>query len=925
MKANLPQLEPRIIQKWEDSGIYQKILEANRTKPKYILHDGPPYANGNIHLGHALNKILKDIIVKYKNMRGFFSVYVPGWDCHGLPIELQVEKSLKGKKRNLPKMEIRKLCRAYAERFVEIQREEFKRLGVMGLWDKPYLTMDPRYEACELRELGTLVARGMVYRGFKPVHWCPSCQTALAEAEVEYEEVPSPSIYVKFPVKDPKGKFPVDPVRGTHFVIWTTTPWTLPANQAIALHPHLMYRHVKTPAGELILAQDLVPELMKTFGFREWDYETTPGAWAGAELEGILCLHPWLRREAKVILGEFVTKDQGTGCVHIAPGHGQEDHEAGQRYGLETLAPVNAEGKFTSDAGDLAGEPVFKANSKIVEKLRSVEALLAEEKLNHSYPHCWRCKKPVIFRATHQWFVSMEAQRLRAQALEEIEKVQWVPPWGRERIAGMIQNRPDWCISRQRSWGLPLPFLYCQSCGKELADQRVLESASDFFYREGSDAWFVHPPEAFLPSGMSCPRCHATSFRKEEDILDVWFDSGSSYAGVLEQNDLLRFPADLYLEGSDQHRGWFHSSLLVSVGARGCSPYRAVLTHGFTVDGAGKKMSKSQGNVLAPQKIIEQHGAEILRLWVASENYRDDIRISQEILNRLGESYRRLRNTCRFLVANTGDFRIETDGVPYSELPELDCWILGRLDDVVRRCTSAYEAFEFHIVVHTLNHFCAVDLSSLYLDIVKDRLYCSAGLSKERRAAQTVLLEILEKLLRLMAPILSFTAEEIWGYLHGEDRAESVFLVPFPSHSQEVLGGSFEDKWEKLFTVRGEVTKALELARAAKLIGHSLDAKVRISSPGSLQTLLSQMRDELPRVFIVSQVEIGDSQADSYVSDVIPGLRITVFHADGEKCTRCWNYAFSVRSHNGKPGVCGRCASVLAGIRRTSAAPPESI
>ncbi|MFB3108090.1 MAG: isoleucine--tRNA ligase, partial [Candidatus Binatia bacterium] len=738
MRANLPQNEPLQVEKWQQNKTYFKMIEGNKGKEKYILHDGPPYANGNIHLGHALNKILKDIIVKYKSMTGFVAPYIPGWDCHGLPIELQVEKSIgRAKKKSLGKAEVRKLCREYAEKYISIQREEFKRLGILGDWEHPYRTIDYTYEAQEIRELGKLIAVGSLYRQKKPVYWCPSCVTALAEAEVEYEEHTSPSIFVKFAVKDPKEKFSPDSAKGSYFVIWTTTPWTLPANQAIAVHPELQYRHVKTPVGGLILAQDLIPSLMETFGFNKADYQVTRGTWAGEELEGIVCRHPWIDREVKIILGDFVTQDQGSGCVHIAPGHGQEDYEVGQRYGLEVSAPVDSEGKFTRDAGDLAGEFVFKSDRKIIDRLQEKGALLKEEKLTHSYPHCWRCKKPVIFRATEQWFVSMEKNNLRRRSLEAVDQVKWIPHWGRERIRGMLEGRPDWCISRQRSWGVPIPIFYCKQCQQPLLNQELCEHIASIFAKEGSDAWFIRSIDQLIPPGLQCTECGGKDFSKEEDILDVWFDSGVSHAAVVELYPELSARADLYLEGSDQHRGWFHTSLLTSVGTRGQAPYRSALTHGFTLDGAGRKMSKSLGNVIAPQETIKSFGADILRLWVSAEDYRDDVRISKEILNRLVEAYRKLRNTARFLLGNLYDFDPEKDTVEPKNLTELDRWILHRTQQLLGECREAYENFEFHTVYHRLNNFCSVDMSARYLDIVKDRLYCGRADSLDRRSAQT--------------------------------------------------------------------------------------------------------------------------------------------------------------------------------------------
>ena len=944
MRANLPQNEPRQVEKWKNGRMYFKILEANKGKNKYILHDGPPYANGNIHLGHALNKILKDIIVKHKNMTGFLAPYIPGWDCHGLPIELQVEKNIgRTKKRELSKTEVRRLCREYAEKYISIQREEFIRLGILGDWDHPYRTIDFLYEAAEVRELGKFISAGFLYRQKKPVYWCPSCRTALAESEVEYEEHISPSIYVKFPVIDPMGKFHSDSVRRSHFVIWTTTPWTLPANQAIAVHPELTYTRVRTPAGELTIAQDLVTALMEKFGYGDGDYEVLPGAWRGKELEGILCHHPWIDREVKVILGEFVTKDQGTGCVHIAPGHGHEDYEVGQRYGLEVLAPVDSQGRFTPEAGDLAGESVFKADPKIVDKLRAENALIKEDRLTHSYPHCWRCKKPVIFRATEQWFISMEKNGLRRQALEAIDQVTWIPHWGRERIRGMLESRPDWCISRQRSWGVPIPIFYCKQCRQALMSQKICDHIGAIFAQEGSDAWFTHPANELIPTDFRCSGCGGRDFSKEEDILDVWFDSGVSHSAVVERHSELGGISDLYLEGSDQHRGWFHTSLLTSVGTRARAPYRSVLTHGFTLDGGGRKMSKSLGNVVAPQDIIKTFGAEILRLWVSAEDYRDDVRISKEILARLAEAYRKLRNTARFLLGNLHDFNPENDAVEPETLAELDRWILHRTQGLLGRCLEAYQKFEFHIVYHALNNFCSVDLSALYLDIAKDRLYCSGTNSRKRRSAQTTLYRILEVLVHLMAPILSFTAEEIWEYMSKRSGCpESVFLSPMPHSDISLTNEELEATWEQIFKLRGEILKALEAARNGGLIGHSLDAKVVLypdaySHDASFKGVLKAYAKNWPEILIVSQVELHEGELPSNLSEAEEARRqnlhgvsgqksdlkgqwhhsdllggpIVISRADGEKCQRCWNYSLSVGKDTSHPAVCARCSEVL--------------
>ena len=921
MRANLPQNEPKQVENWQRGRTYFKTLEANARQPKFILHDGPPYANGNIHIGHALNKILKDVIVKYRSMTGHAAPFVPGWDCHGLPIELQVEKNLgRAKKLAMSKVEIRRLCKEYAEKYISIQREEFKRLGVFGDWENPYRTLEPAYEAQEIRELGKIVQSGALYRQKKPVYWCASCVTALAEAEVEYEDHTSASIYVKFPVKDPKGLFPIAADGGTFFVIWTTTPWTLPANQAIAVHPKFVYRLVQTSKGELILNQELIAAVMKALALEAGDYKVTEGAWTGAELEGIVCRHPWIDRDAKVILGEFVTQDQGTGAVHIAPGHGQEDYEVGMRYGLPVMAPVDPEGKFTAEADDLKGESVFKADARIIQKLMDAGALLKEDKLSHSYPHCWRCKKPVIFRATEQWFVSMTTKALRQKALEAIDQVGWIPPWGKDRIRGMLESRPDWCISRQRSWGVPIPAVYCKGCNEAVLTQALCEHVAAIFEKEGSDAWYIRPLEELLPADFKCPQCGGKDFTREEDILDVWFDSGVSWASVVERDPRLGGKAALYLEGSDQHRGWFHTALLTSLSTRGRAPYESVLTHGFTLDGKGRKMSKSLGNVIAPQEIIKKSGAEILRLWVAAEDFREDVRISDEILNRLIEAYRRLRNTARFLISNLYDFDPERDSAPTGDLDEMDRWILQRTQTVLSRCRQAYDDYEFHAVYHTLNNFCSVELSAQYLDIVKDRLYCEGTKSKSRRAVQTTLYRILDTLVHLMAPLVSFTAEEIWGYMPDKDRRpQSVFLSRMPEPDAGLIDQPLIDKWDRIFRERSEVLKALEQARTAGIIGHSLDAKVLfLSSNGhrdsSLTELLKSDRTRLQDLLIVSQTsdfqDAGGAASMAYDSDLLK-CRILVRKAEGAKCERCWKYDTQVGQDKNHPTVCARCAAVL--------------
>ena len=914
MKADLAQQEPAQLTRWEVAGLYRTIRDRGRNE-RFILHDGPPYANGHIHIGHALNKILKDIIIKFQTMTGHDAPYVPGWDCHGLPIEHQVLKDLGPKKQGMSKIEIRKRCREYAEKFVAIQREEFKRLGVLGDWDHPYLTMTPTYEAAIVREFGKIVETGAVYKGKKPVLWCPFDETALAEAEVEYADHTSPSIYVKFPVKNPNGKFRVDDRRGTSVVIWTTTPWTLVANQAIALNPFEIYRLVKTPSGDVILAQKLADSCMKIFGFEPGSYEITDGAWSGQELQGVVCGHPWLERDAPIILGDHVTLDQGTGCVHTAPGHGQEDYEVGLKYGLTVYAPVDQQGRFTREADMFSEQRVFDANKPIITLLKERGRLLAESTISHSYPHCWRCKKPVIFRATEQWFISMETTDLRQKAIEEIDRVAWIPKWGRERIYGMMANRPDWCISRQRVWGVPIVAFTCLDCSTPLFSRHIADHVADLMELEGgSDIWFSKSADDLLPTGTVCSQCQGQRFQQEHDILDVWFESGVSHAAVLKARPELAWPADLYLEGSDQHRGWFHSALLTSLLTDGHAPYRSVLTHGFVVDGEGKKMSKSAGNVIAPQEVIKQHGAEILRLWVAAEDYRDDIRISPAIMSQLIEAYRKIRNTCRFLLANLGDFELQRDAGDPAALHEIDRWALHRLQGLTERVRSAYDTYEFHAVFHALNNFCAVDLSAVYLDILKDRLYTAGRTSPDRRAAQYVLDRMLSTLVRLMAPILSFTAEELWTHLPEASRtAPSVHLADFPTPDPAWrLSDERAAEWERLFQIRAEVARALERARADKIIGASLDATVTLYSSEEVGAFLREHASQLATVFIVSGVNLAP--LDSRPSDLAPlaaDLVVAVVRAEGAKCARCWTYRLDVGRDGRHRELCARCVAVL--------------
>jgi isoleucyl-tRNA synthetase len=915
MKANLPQREPEILAKWEQMRIYDQLREKSRELPKYILHDGPPYANGHIHLGTALNKILKDMIVKSRQMSGFNAVYVPGWDCHGLPIEHNVDKELGERKARMSQVEIRQQCRRYAERFIDIQRQEFKRLGVLGEWDDPYLTMSYGYEATIARELGRFFANGSVVRSKKPIYWCSSCGTALAEAEVEYHDHRSPSIYVKFPLRpDAQERFSELTGKPAFVVIWTTTPWTLPANLAIALHPDFPYVAVAVGDELWILAEGLLESFAKTAGVGEY---AIVRRFAASELQGLKCRHPFVERDSVLVLGAHVTLEAGTGCVHTAPGHGREDYDMALEYGLDVYSPVDDEGRFTADVEFFAGQFVFDANRAVTAKLRELGRLVAEQAIEHSYPHCWRCKKPVIFRATEQWFISMDKNALRRKALDWIDKVEWIPGWGRDRIYNMIANRPDWCISRQRSWGVPITVFTCKDCGTLLATPETFAHVAALFEKEGADCWFALPPEQLFPAGSRCAGCGGSRFDKEMDILDVWFDSGVSHAAVLETRPTLQAPADLYLEGSDQHRGWFHSSLLAAVGTRDVAPYKGVLTHGFVVDGQGYKMSKSVGNVIAPEEIIRQYGAEVLRLWVAAEDYRDDIRISPDILKRLGEAYRRIRNTCRFLLGNLADFDPTRDALAYETLEELDRFALHQLQDLIGEMRRAYDRFEFHRVYQALHNYCVVDLSSFYLDVLKDRLYTSPPRSGERRSAQTVLHEILSALLRIMAPILSFTADEAWGYLQASHPGPTVnvHLEDFPEPNQAFRDEALNARWTTILELRSDISRALEAARQAKVIGHSLDARVMVALPDDLWQSFEGQEALLSTVCIVSQldfVEDATRLSNSVDGTAVPGLKLQVEAAGGAKCDRCWMWSQSIGRNPDHPTVCSRCQQALA-------------
>ncbi len=910
MRANLAQREPEILARWEKTGLYHAISARRRGAAKFILHDGPPYANGHIHIGHALNKILKDVIVKYRGMSGFWSEYVPGWDCHGLPIEHQVDKDLGKSKETIPTGEKRRLCREYAAKFIDIQRKEFRRLGVLGDWENPYLTMTFDYEAGILREFGRFVESGAVYKGTKPVYWCNTCRTALAEAEVEYADHTSSSIHVKFPFVDPPEKIhPALAGKNVSFVIWTTTPWTIPSNLAVALHPAFPYVAIESAGEVYVVAEGLADRFTAEAGLSG---STRLATFGSSHLERLRCRHPFAGRDSILVLASYVTLEAGTGCVHTAPGHGREDYDTGLRYGLPIYAPLDDEGRFTAEVPFFAGKQVFEANPLVNAKLAEVGALLREDRLSHSYPHCWRCKQPVIFRATKQWFISMDKTGLREKALSEIRKVRWIPSWGQERIEGMIANRPDWCISRQRAWGVPIAIFQCGGCGHYLLDRALIEHVADIFEKEGADAWFNRDVADLVPKGASCPACGGKEFRKETDILDVWFDSGVSYACVCEGKESLGIPVDLYLEGSDQHRGWFHSTLLAAVGTRQAAPYRAVLTHGFVVDGKGEAMHKSKGNVIAPEEIIRKNGAELLRLWVAAEDYRDDIRLSKDILERLTEAYRKIRNTIRFLLGNLDGFSPERDAVPFAQMREMDRFALVLFNRLAVKVARSYESYEFHTLFHAVHNFCSVDLSSFYLNVLKDRLYCSKADDPARRSAQTALFTIARDLLSLLAPVLSFTAEEAWGYLPAyAGKPESVFLSDIPAPADLPGAAGIAARWERILALRAEIAQPLEAARKEKVIGSDQDALVTVS-PGPFADLFETHPDEIRDVLIVSGIEVGEvAGADVYESAAFPGLKAKVGKAPWGKCERCWNHTPAVGTILGAPELCARCAAAV--------------
>ncbi len=911
MRANLAQNEPLMLKRWEQIDIYANVQKRTSGRPAYILHDGPPYANGHIHLGTAFNKVLKDIILKSKRMAGFHCPYVPGWDCHGLPIEHNVDKELGARKKELPILSIRNACRKYAEKWIKTQKAEFRRLGVLGDWDNPYLTISHGYEAAIAREFNRFLLSGSVVRSKKPVYWCSSCRTALAEAEVEYHDHASPSIFVKFAVESDLGDVvPALAGKKVSALIWTTTPWTLPANLAVAFHPDFTYAAVAVGQEILLMAEGLVESVCSQCGI---EHDGILATFSAQAIEGRACRHPFMERESLIILAPYVTLEAGTGCVHTAPGHGREDYLSGLKYGLPILSPVDDSGCFTEEAGPYAGQEIKAANRLINNDLAARGALLKEAALSHSYPHCWRCKKPVIFRATEQWFISMEENGLRDKALAAIRTVGWTPKWGMERIHGMVESRPDWCLSRQRTWGVPLTVFTCKKCTAIVKDAKVVARIDELFRAEGADAWFKYENSDFLGSGFQCTQCGHDEFVRERDILDVWFDSGVSHAAVLEERDDLSSPADLYLEGSDQHRGWFQSSLLAAVGTRGIPPYKGVLTHGFVVDGQGKKMSKSVGNVIAPEEIIKNYGAEILRLWVASEHYRDDIKISDEILKQLSESYRKIRNTIRFLLGNLAGFDPSADQVEYGRLNEIDRWALHQFEILKRKAMAAYDQFEFYVAIQGIHQFCGVTMSALYLDVIKDRLYTEPTASPARRGAQSVLYAILDGILRLMAPVLSFTAEEAWQFLPPvKGREEMASFALFQPLNDAHLDQALDGKWKRLLAVRAEITRALEIARRDKVIGHPLEAEVGVAVTGDLADFLADKWELLQSISIVSSLkQVADCNEGAYRSDELEGLVIAVSPFSAGKCERCWMRSETVGAIDSHPDLCQRCSTVI--------------
>lgn len=910
MRANLPQKEPDMVKKWDEEGLYEQLMEENKGKQEFTLHDGPPFANGDIHLGHSLNKILKDIIIRFKNMDGYRAQYIPGWDTHGLPIEVQAIKKLKIKKDEVSTSEFRKICEEFALKYINNQAEQFKRLGVLGDYKHPYYTLQPQFEGRQIEVFGKMANSGVIYKGMKPVYWCPDCETALAEAEIEYAEDKTNSIYVRFKVNDDKGVFKGFDKDKIYFVIWTTTTWTLPGNVAICLNPDFIYALVDIGGEYYVIAKDLVDTFAKAANIENYKIAAE---FDGRDLEYITCKHPFIDRDSLVILGDHVTLDAGTGCVHTAPGHGAEDFVACQNYDLPIIVPVDSKGVLNEEAGKFAGMYYEKSNSAIIDELKSTNSLVAIEPIIHQYPHCWRCSSPIVFRATEQWFASVD--KFKKDAVEAIKEVDWLPKWGEDRITKMVEDRSDWCISRQRKWGVPIPIFYCEECGHELINEETIKIVSKLFSEKGSGIWYELDASEILPAGTKCEKCGCEHFTKEKDIMDVWFDSGSSHYAVLAGRDNLSWPADVYLEGNDQYRGWFQSSLLTSVALGKKAPYKKVITHGMVVDGNGKKMSKSLGNGIDPLEVAKKYGIDILRLWVVSSDYKTDVRLSNDILKQLSESYRKIRNTARYILGNTADFNPDKDSVDYKDMLEIDRWALYKLNELCKKSLEAYRSYEFHSLQHAIHHFCVVDMSNFYLDIIKDRLYTEKADSKARRSAQTAMYKILDSLVKLLAPVLCFTTEEIWNAMpHSEkDFKKHVMFAGMPKVCEEYDNAALAEKYDKLIAIKNDVSKALESARNEKIIGHSLNAKVEISAEGELYKFLKENEDELKTVFITSDAVVSEGKSDGAKGDET-GAYIKISVSEGEKCERCWMYSKTVGEDKEHPTLCKRCADVVKSL-----------
>lgn len=925
MKANATNKEVITQKWWEDNKIYEKNLDNKDKNHKFILHDGPPYLSSDkIHIGTAMNKILKDIVVKYKTQNGYYSPYVPGYDGHGLPIENAVVKNIKGGRSSLTIPELRTKCREFAHKNLKGQETNFKRLGVWGNWEEPYVTINPEFEATQIRVFGKIAERGFIYKGLKPVFWCASCETALAEAEVEYADHTSHSIYVKFQIipeeaQKAYSKASVSCEKLLAIVIWTTTPWTLPANLAVCLHPKLEYVFVESnkTAEVLIIGLDLLESFTSELGWEKEDYKIL-GKTSGESLELIKSRHPFFERDSVIILGDHVTTETGTGCVHTAPGHGLEDYEVGNRYKIGVISPLDNRGVFTEEGQQYAGLPYYKANTAIIETMQQNGALMKIDQLSHSYPHCWRCKKPVIYRATEQWFVNVE--KFRDKALSEIDKVQWIPASGHIRIHNMVESRSDWCISRQRAWGVPIPVFYCEKCNKDLVNNDTIDHIANIFEKESSDAWWIRSTEELLPAGTKCS-CGHDKFIKETDIMDVWFDSGVTYTAVCDKryDELRGTPVELYLEGSDQHRGWFQTSLLTSVGAFDRAPYKSVLTHGFVLDASGRKMSKSMGNVVDPQKVVGTHGADVLRMWTASVDYTNDVRIGDTIIQQLVEVYKKVRNTCRFMLGNLHGFKPDQDIVSYEEFNELDKYILHKLQLLKGQITEAFENYEFYRYYQLIQNFAAVDLSSLYFDIVKDKLYTAGTKSLERRAIQTVLHYLLQDIVRILVPVTPHLAEDIWQFIEPAQRnnLESVLLTDWPKVKEKYLNDEIYNKWQEIFKVRDIVTKSIEPVRTQKVIGSSLEVSVSIYAEDKEQKArLESVKARLPMIFIASQVEIIDDKNNIPSNNVLnsyeeEGITVFVHKAQGDKCERCWKYSPSVGTDSCHQTICKSCIEAI--------------